>query len=146
MNRVPITRAFVIDRQHDRCSVRADSWCFFLKARATGQEPAHTESTSTRLIDISLDHNIEQTIDKPTRGGNILDLLFTNNKSTLQHLQLGKSDHDIIYAEINVRPNRVCTPHRKVFSFRKANWDGIKRKLNALFEKMQENSKQPPSR
>ena len=53
-----------------------------------------------RLIDISLDHNIEQTIDKPTRGGNILDLLFTNNKSTLQHFvimpPLGKSDHDII--------------------------------------------------
>ena len=100
-----------------------------------------------RLIDISLDHNIEQTIDKPTRGGNILDLLFTNNKSTLQNFvimpPLGKSDHDIIYAEINVRPNRMCTPHRKVFVFRKADWDGIKRKLNALFEKMQENAKQP---
>ena len=101
-----------------------------------------------RLIDISLDHNIEQTIDKPTRGGNILDILFTNNKSTLQNVvikpPLGKSDHDIIYAEINVWPNRVCTPHRKVFVFRKADWDGIKRKLKALFEKMQENSKQPP--
>ena len=103
-----------------------------------------------RLIDISLDHNIEQTIDKPTRGGNILDLLFTNNKSTLQNFvtmpPLGKSDHDIIYAEINVRPNRVmvCTPHRKVFVFRKADWDGIKRKLSALLEKMQENSEQPP--
>ena len=101
-----------------------------------------------RLIDISLDHNIEQTIDKPTRGGNILDLLFTNNKSTVQNVvimpPLGKSDHDVIYAEINVRPNRVCTPHRKVFVFRKADWDGIKRKLNALFEKMQGNSKQPP--
>ena len=89
-----------------------------------------------RLIDISLDHNIEQTIDKPARGGNILDLLFTNNKSTLQKFvtmpPLVKSDHDIIYAGINVRPNRVCTPHRKVFVFRKADWDGIKRKLNAL--------------
>ena len=102
-----------------------------------------------RLIDISLDHNIiEQTIDKPTRGGNILDLLFTNNKSTLQHfvimMPLGKSDHDIIYAEINVRPNRVCTPHCKVFVFRKADWDGVKRKLNALFEKMQENTPNNP--
>ena len=101
-----------------------------------------------RLIDISLDHNIEQTIDKPTRGGNILDLLFTNKKSTLQNVvimpPLGKSDHDIIYAEINVRPNRMCTPHRKVFVFRKADWDGIKRKLNALFKKMQENVKQTP--
>ena len=45
---------------------------------------------------------------------------------------LVKSDHDIIYAGINVRPNRVCTPHRKVFVFRKEDWDGIKRKLNAL--------------
>ena len=65
-----------------------------------------------RIIDISLDHNIEQTIDKPTRGGNILDLLFTNNKSTLQNVvimpPLGKSDHDIIYAEINVRPKGLC--------------------------------------
>ena len=48
-----------------------------------------------------------------------------------------------IAAEINVRPNRECTPHRKVFVFRKADWDGIKRKLNAHFEKMQENSQQP---
>ena len=38
----------------------------------------------------------------------------------------------------------MCTPHRKVFVFRKAGWDGIKRKLNALFEKIQEHSKQPP--
>ena len=74
------------------------------------------------------------------------DLLFTNNKSTLQNVvtlpPLGKSDHDIIYADINVQPNRVCTTHRKVFVFRKADYCGIKRKLNALFEKMQENSKQ----
>ena len=75
-----------------------------------------------RLIDKSIDHNIELTIDKPTRGGNILDLLFNNNKATLQKFvampPLGKSDNDIIYAGINVRPNRVCTPHRKVFVFR----------------------------
>ena len=47
-----------------------------------------------RLIDISLENNIEQTIDKPTRGGNILDLLFTNNKSTLQN-----QDHQIFLNE-----------------------------------------------
>ena len=104
-----------------------------------GFRPYISGSTLPHLIDISLDHNIEQTIDKPTRGGNILDLLFTNNKSTLQNVvimpPLGKSDHDIIYAEITVRPNRMSAPHRKVFVFRKADWDGIKRKLNALFEK-----------
>ena len=59
--------------QHSRCPVGADSWCFFQKARATGQEPgphrvnvhtplsaplarsrAHTESTSTHLSLLTL--------------------------------------------------------------------------------------------
>ena len=52
-----------------------------------------------RLIDISLHHNIEQVIDKPTRGDNILDLFLTNNKSALQNFEtlppIGKADHDI---------------------------------------------------
>ena len=83
-----------------------------------------------RLIDISLHHNIEQVIDKPTRGDNILDLFLTNNKSALQNFEtlppIGKADHDIVYIEINARPNRQNTPHRNVFIFRNANWDGIK--------------------
>ena len=49
-----------------------------------------------------------------------------------------------MYAEMNVRPSRVYTPHRKVFVFLKADWDEIKRKLNAIFEKMEENYEQPP--
>ena len=101
-----------------------------------------------RLIDISLEHNIEQVIDKPTRGDNILDLLFTNNKSTLHKFDtlppLGKSDHDIIYSEITVRPNRVNPPYRTVYIFRKANWEGIKQKLTTLFNNMQNSTDHPP--
>ena len=33
-----------------------------------------------KLIDLSLDHNLDQVVDKPIRGDRILDLLFTNNK------------------------------------------------------------------
>ena len=40
-----------------------------------------------QLIDISLHHNIEQVIDKPTRGDNILDLFLTNNKSARQNFE-----------------------------------------------------------
>ena len=31
------------------------------------------------LVDITMDHNLDQVLDKPTRGDNILDLLLTNN-------------------------------------------------------------------
>ena len=77
-----------------------------------------------RLIDISLHHNIEQIIDKPTRGDNILHLFLTNNKSALQNFEtlppIGKADHDIVYIEIDARPNRQNTPQRNVFIFRNA--------------------------
>ena len=87
-------------------------------------------------------------LGKPTRGDNILDLLFTNNKSTLQKFDplppLRKSDHDIISSEITVRPNRVKPPYRTVYIFRKANWEGIKPKLTTLFNNMQNATEQPP--
>ena len=99
-----------------------------------------------RLIDISLHHNIEQIIDKPTRGDNILDLFLTNNKSALQNFEtlppIGKADHDIVYIEINARPNRQNTPHCNVFIFRNANWDGIESKLSTLLNHIQSTTEQ----
>ena len=69
-----------------------------------------------------------------------------NNKSALQHfetlLPIGKADHDIVYIEINARPNRQNTPHRNVFIFRNANWDGIKSKLSTLLNNMQSSTEQ----
>ena len=61
-------------------------------------------------VGLSLDHNLE---DK------IVDLLFTNNKSSLQKneilLGIGKSDHDIGFAEIDSQPCRISKPKRKIF-------------------------------
>ena len=99
-----------------------------------------------RLIDISLHRNIEQVIDKPTRGDNILDLFLTNNKSALQNFEtlppIGKADHDIVYIEINARPNRQNTPHHNVFIYWNANWDAIKSKLSILLDDMQSSTEQ----
>ena len=98
-----------------------------------------------RLNDISLHHNIEQIIDKPTN--NTLDLFLNNNKSALQNFEtlppIGKADHDIVYIEINARPNRQNTPQRNIFIFRKANWDGIKSKLATLLNCMHSTTEQP---
>ena len=83
-----------------------------------------------KLIDVSLDHNLEQVVDKPTRENKIIDLLFTNNKSSLQKIEIlpgiGKSDHKIVFAEIDTQPCRISKPKRNIFLYRKADWDGIK--------------------
>ena len=49
-----------------------------------------------RLIDISLHHNIEQVIDKPTRGDNILDLFLTNIEQA--GFRPGRSTQDQVLA------------------------------------------------
>ena len=90
-----------------------------------------------KLIDVSLDHNLKQVVDKPTGEDKILDLLFTNNKSSLQKIEIlpgiGKSDHEIVFAEIDTQPCRISKPKRNIFLYRKADWDGIRSNLNSLY-------------
>ena len=85
-------------------------------------------------------HNIEQIIDKPTRGDNIW-LFLTNNKSPPQNSDalppIGNADHDMVSIEINVRPNRQNTPHRSIFIFKESNQNGMKSKLSTLLNYMQ---------
>ena len=67
------------------------------------QEAGCKKALYQQLAHISLDHNLEQVVNIPTRGENILDLMFTNNRSGLNKVSilppLGKTDHDIIYAD-----------------------------------------------
>ena len=69
----------------------------------------------------------------PTRGENILDLMYRNNKSGLNKVSalppLGKADHDIIFAEIDISVHR---PHKS--EYRKAKWDNLKSRLEKLFQ------------
>ena len=83
------------------------------------QEAGGKRALYQQLVDISLDHNLEQVVNTPTRGENILDLMFTNNRSGLNKVStlppLGKTDHDIIYAEVDISVHLPYKPFRKVF-------------------------------
>ena len=52
-----------------------------------------------------VDHNLTQMVNIPTRKENILDLFLTNNPSaaTIVLIIPGISDHNIVYAEVNVQ-------------------------------------------
>ena len=83
------------------------------------QETGGKKALYQQLVDISLDHNLEQVVNIPTLGENILYLMFTNNKSGLNKVStlppLGKADHDIIYAEVDISVHHPHKPVRKVF-------------------------------
>ena len=88
-----------------------------------GRYPA----TSRQMLDIANEHNLHQVVCSPTRGDNILDLLFTNIPTLVQSVNIlpGLADHDIVSTEILTSPQRVKLPRRRVFLYKKGNFDLI---------------------
>ena len=84
------------------------------------------------LLDILADHGLTQVIDQPTRGDNVLDLFVMNNPMLVNRTEIlpGISNHNIIFTEINISPKKYTQTRSKLPIYRKANWEGIARKLN----------------
>ena len=68
------------------------------------------------LINIANDNGFEQLVDKPTIGGNILDIIFTtnptliNNANTMPSLSTS-ANHNTIYIGMNVKhPEQESAP------------------------------------
>ena len=82
---------------------------------------------SKTMIDIALDHNLHQVVDKPTRDLNILDLCFTNCPSYVNSIAVkdGISDHDVVVLNASVRPKIVKKPRRKIFIYARADFQCI---------------------
>ncbi len=62
---------------------------------------------------------LEQMIDFPTRGDNILDVIITNRPSLISKCSglPGLSDHDVVYMDVNVRVERNLSEEK--FSYGK---------------------------
>ena len=63
------------------------------------------------MVDVALDYGLQQLVDKPTRGENILDLFFTNSDSLVQHVNVkpGISGHDYVEIMCDIKPARVIS-------------------------------------
>ena len=46
----------------------------------------------------------------------------------------GISDHNIVYIETSLKPKSVKQPKRKIFIYKKANWDRLKKDLEKYME------------
>ena len=86
------------------------------------------------LLELTDSHHFSQTVHTPTRNNNVLDLVFTNNPSTIISTNTlpGISDHEIVQVKINIAPLRKRLPKRKIYLRHKANTDNINTALNSL--------------
>ena len=85
--------------------------------------PTNYEDFVSLLDDFSL----VQVVNEPTRGENVLDFFLTSNHTLVNNIKVspGIADHDIVVANVNVKPKTKKQVPRKVPLFRKAYWTDL---------------------
>ena len=74
----------------------------------------------------------------PTRStettSNILKLFFTSDQTLINKIQIipGISDHESVFIESSLKPMKVKSPARKVYQYRKADYESMKKELKAF--------------
>ena len=91
------------------------------------------------FLDSFFELGLEQLINDPTHvKGRVLDLLLTNNSSLVRNSKvlnnevICKSDHYPITFSIACKVNRLKPPKRKIYNFKKANWDQLNRDIESI--------------
>ena len=71
---------------------------------------------------------LEQMLTSPTGDQNILDLLFTTNPTLLDNVSItqGLSDHGIVLAQVNAKPEITKQVPCNIPLNKKADWDQLK--------------------
>ena len=104
---------------------------------STQPNPAYGTEVNNKLLDIVNNHFLTQHVKQPTRGHNILDLVFTTNPNVVADLKIqsGMSDHDAVIFDINLKPSTNRKQPRKVFIFKKGNMEVVRNDLKQRFDK-----------
>jgi hypothetical protein len=83
----------------------------------------------TSLLENLINLNLQQMVNIPTRGDNVLDIFLTNMPS---HVHSTKtlppiSSSDIVFHEIKINRGRPLQSKREIQCYNKANWNCLKK-------------------
>ena len=100
---------------------------------------ANDHEIQQAVIDITTSNLLTQIHDQPTRGPNILDIIFTSNASLVKSSSSipGISDHYMVVADFDIKPHTTKQKPRKYYQFHKANWDKLKTDLDITAKTIQ---------
>ena len=98
--------------------------------------PARPSPHTKLVCDIAQQFSLQQLVQEPTRGSNILDLVLTNDTEIVQNVTVTEgiqgSDHDGVCFEVTSRPTPAPQPKaRQIFNYRKADFDLFHRLLQS---------------
>lgn len=86
------------------------------------------------------DNGLEQMVKEATRESNILDQIITNEPYLVPciEVQPGLSDHDLVFCEFNIYPQKKHRIPHKIPLYEKANWDDFKKAATELSSEIQD--------
>jgi hypothetical protein len=88
-----------------------------------------------KLTDILDDNGLNQLVEEPTRGEKFLDLINTNHPTYFRRIEVipDLSDHDIVYAEIDILPVRNRQKHHQIPLYSKAKRENVRNDLTDIY-------------
>ena len=91
-------------------------------------KPQYGMRLNQTLMDLANDNMLSQMQHSPSRGDNILDLIFTTIPDQIRKVETvpGMSDHDAVAVELDTTVKYACKKPRKVFLYKKGNMDGLR--------------------
>ena len=111
--------------------------------KVSWSENISTSNFQEKFLDTFNDLNFDQLIDKPTHyKGNTLDVLLTNSPQLISNIDIKSryeictSDHYGIEFTLDISISRRKPQKRKIYNFKKANWD----RLNSSLRQVQWNN------
>ena len=94
-----------------------------------------TNSEGQRLLDFVSEEYLTQWVTKPTRGNNILDLVFSSEENMISDVdvgeKLGKGDHNIIRFKVESSFPRNNKSFRKL-NFKRANFERLQNMIREI--------------
>lgn len=95
------------------------------------------------FINLLADHGLEQVVLEPTRGDNTLDLFITNHPQLVPRVEVrqGLSDHDLVYCEFNIYPQKKKQQPRQIPNYNQADWESMKSSVMTLNDNLEKMSK-----
>ena len=106
------------------------------------ENPQYGTAANQALLDLAHRNSLSQCVKEPTRGKNILDLVFTNNPDLIKNSEViaGMSDHDIVITDLNLKIQPIKKKQRKVFFYKKANVEALKKVIQQSLNDLTSNA------
>ena len=90
--------------------------------------PQYGKEINKKLTDIVNENDLAEIVREPTRGNNIMDLMFTTNHGLISSVEVhpGMSDHNVIITDVNLQTKSAKTKSHRVLLYKKADMDRLK--------------------